>query len=137
MKNKEVIFMRFDPFADALTHIKNSDFVAKKSCTVMPASKLLVNTLKILLDEKYIAGYELKTKANMKTAVIKLNGMLTNLRAIKPRFAVSYLNLEKFEKRYLPSRNVGLLILSTPKGLKTHVVAKREKIGGRLLAYVY
>jgi len=129
--------MRVDPFTDALTHIKNCDFVAKRACSVSPASKLLVQTLDILAKEKYIAGYDVKPKAEKKDIIIKLNGMLTNLKAIKPRFAVNYIDLEKFEKRYLPSRNVGILILSTPKGLKTHIEAKKEKIGGRLLAFVY
>lgn len=129
--------MRIDPFTDALTHIKNCDFVAKKSCIVNPASKLLISTLDILAKEKYIAGYEVKPKAEKKEIIIKLNGMLTNLRAIKPRSATSYIELEKFEKRFLPSRNVGIIILSTPKGLMTHIEAKKEKLGGRLIAFVY
>jgi len=129
--------MSMDPFVDALIHIKNCDFVAKKECDVGISSKLLLETLNILGKEKYIGGFEVKPKGNHKEINIKLNGMITNLKAIKPRFAVSYIDLEKFEKRYLPSRNVGLLILSTPKGLKTHIDAKKEKIGGRLIAYVY
>lgn len=129
--------MKIDPFTDALIEIKNSDFVAKRNCTIMHSSKLLLGTLDILAKEKYIAGYDIKTKNDKKELVVKLNGMLTNLKAIKPRFAVSYTELEKFEKRYLPSRNVGVLVLSTPKGLKTHIEAKKEKIGGRLLAFVY
>jgi len=129
--------MRIDPFTDALTHIKNSDFVAKKNCVVSPVSKLLINTLDILAKEKYIAGYEIKPKAEKKELIIKLNGMLTNLIAIKPRSATSYIDLEKYEKRFLPSRNVGIIILSTPKGLMTHIEAKKQKLGGRLIAFVY
>jgi len=129
--------MRIDPFTDALTHIKNSDFVAKKNCVVSPVSKLLTNTLDILAKEKYIAGYEIKPKAEKKELIIKLNGMLTNLIAIKPRSATSYIDLEKYEKRFLPSRNVGIIILSTPKGLMTHIEAKKQKLGGRLIAFVY
>jgi small subunit ribosomal protein S8 len=129
--------MRIDPFTDALIHIKNSDFVAKRSCNITPVSKLLVSTLEILAKEKYIAGYEVKTKAEKKDIIVKLNGMLTNLSAIKPRSATSYMELEKYEKRFLPSRNVGIIILSTPKGLMTHIEAKKEKIGGRLIAFVY
>jgi small subunit ribosomal protein S8 len=129
--------MRIDPFTDALTHIKNSDFVAKKSCIVNPASKMLICTLDILAKEKYISGYEVKSKAEKKEIIVKLNGMLTNLRAIKPRSATSYVDLEKYEKRFLPSRNVGIIILSTPKGLMTHIEAKKEKLGGRLIAFVY
>ncbi len=129
--------MRLDPFTDALIAIKNSDFIAKRICVVTPVSKLLIETLDILVKEKYIASYEVKMKAEKKEVVVKLNGMITNLKAIKPRYAVAYTELEKFEKRFLPSRNVGILIISTPKGLKIHVEAKKEKIGGRLIAFVY
>jgi len=129
--------MRLDPFTDALNAIKNSDFIAKKSCVITPVSKLLTETLDILKKEKYIDGFEVKSKAEKKELTVKLNGMITNLKAIKPRYAVSYTELEKFEKRFLPSRNVGIIILSTPKGLRTHVDAKKEKIGGRLIAFIY
>jgi small subunit ribosomal protein S8 len=45
--------------------------------------------------------------------------------------------MEKWEKRFLPSRNLGLIILSTNKGVMDHVQAKEEHVGGVLLAYVY
>ena len=44
---------------------------------------------------------------------------------------------EKFEKRYLPSKELGFLIVSTSKGLMTNIEAKQKKLGGRLIAYVY
>lgn len=129
--------MSRDPYTDALTHIKNSDFVAKQNCTINISSNLLLKTLDILKAEKYIDNYELKTKNSKTELAIKLNGSITNLKSVKPRYPIGYENLEKYEKRYLPSRNVGLLILSTPQGLRTHVEAKKEKIGGRLIAFVY
>lgn len=129
--------MSRDPYTDALTHIKNSDFVAKQNCSINIYSTLLLKTLEILKAEKYIDSFELKTKNNKNELLVKINGSITNLKSVKPRYPVSYNELEKFEKRYLPSRNVGILILSTPQGLKTHVEAKKEKIGGRLIAFVY
>jgi small subunit ribosomal protein S8 len=44
---------------------------------------------------------------------------------------------EKYEKRFLPAFNYGILIVTTPNGVMTHEDAKKEGIGGRLLAYVY
>ncbi len=44
---------------------------------------------------------------------------------------------EKFEKRFLPAKDFGFLILSTSKGIMTHLAAKEKSIGGKLLAYVY
>jgi len=45
--------------------------------------------------------------------------------------------IENWEERYLPSREVGVLIVSTPRGVISHSDARMGKVGGRLLAYVY
>ena len=45
--------------------------------------------------------------------------------------------LEKFEKRYLPAKGFGLIIVSTSKGLMTHVDAEEKNIGGKMIAYCY
>jgi small subunit ribosomal protein S8 len=45
--------------------------------------------------------------------------------------------IERYRRRYLPSRNFGTLVLSTNKGLMTHEEAVEEKIGGCLIAYFY
>ncbi len=58
-------------------------------------------------------------------------------KAIKPRYAVKKNRFEVYEKRYLPARDVGILIVSTPAGLLTHKQAKEKGIGGRLVAFVY
>jgi small subunit ribosomal protein S8 len=64
-------------------------------------------------------------------------GDLWECKAIKPRFTVDKTTIEKYRRRYLPSRNFGTMILSTNKGLMTHEEAFEEKIGGCLIAYFY
>ena len=54
---------------------------------------------------------------------------------IKPRFSVKRKNLEKYEARYLPAQDFGLLILSTTHGVLSHSGAKELRTGGKLLAY--
>ncbi|MAG78181.1 30S ribosomal protein S8, partial [archaeon] len=56
---------------------------------------------------------------------------------IKPRFSVKIDGYEKFEKRFLLSKDFGLIIVSTSKGIMTHIEAKEKKLGGKLLAFVY
>jgi len=129
--------MSVDPFMDALLHIKNSDFVAKRECRIMPATKLLEAVLNILKSEKYVDDYSRVKEKNKSAIVVKLNGNITDCKAIKPRFSVNTLEFEKFEKRFLPAKNAGILVLSTPQGLMTHIDAKKKNIGGRLIAYVY
>lgn len=129
--------MGLDPFVDALVHMKNSDFVAKKECKIMPVTKLLEGVLQIFKTEKYVEDYSKIKEKNKSAIIVKLNGNITDVKAIKPRFAVNTLEFEKFEKRFLPAKNTGVLVLSTPQGLMTHIEAKKRNIGGRLIAYVY
>ncbi|MDZ4226799.1 MAG: 30S ribosomal protein S8, partial [Candidatus Pacearchaeota archaeon] len=56
---------------------------------------------------------------------------------VKPRFPVKLDEFEKFEKRYLPAKNFGIIIVSTSNGIMTHIEAKEKKLGGRLIAYIY
>jgi len=68
---------------------------------------------------------------------ISLLGRINECKVIKPRYPVKKTEFEKFEKRYLPSRDIGMLIVSTPKGVMNHSNAKENSIGGRLLAFIY
>ena len=68
---------------------------------------------------------------------VELEGNINKCGVIKPRHAVKKDEFEKFEKRYLPAKNFGILIVTTPEGIMTHYEAKERGIGGRLLAYMY
>ena len=68
---------------------------------------------------------------------VELLGNINKCGVIKPRHAVKKDEFEKFEKRYLPAKNFGILIVTTPQGIMTHNEAKERGIGGRLLAYMY
>ena len=68
---------------------------------------------------------------------INLLGNINKIGVVKPRFKVKKDEFEKFEKRYLPAKDFGFLIISTPKGIITHVQTKENASGGRLLAYCY
>jgi small subunit ribosomal protein S8 len=68
---------------------------------------------------------------------IQLMGRTNKCGVIKPRYPVKRDGFERFEKRFLPAYNYGILIVTTPQGVMTHQDAKQRGIGGRLLAYVY
>lgn len=126
-----------DPISDALANLKNHERAAKRTCQVKHASKLLGEVLRVLQEQKYIVSFERVKKTNGDEYTVQLLGSINDCRAIKPRYAVKKNDYERFEKRYLPARDVGLLIVSTPEGVVTHRDAKRSQIGGRLIAYIY
>ena len=129
--------MQHDPLNDAMSQIKNAEAVGKRECHIRPSSKLIGRVLKIMQDGDYIAQFEYVEDGRAGTFRVVLNGSINGCGVIKPRFAVKKTELEKYESRYLPAQDFGLLILTTTDGVINHTQAKKSGIGGRLLAYVY
>ncbi len=127
--------MQHDPLADALSAIKNAERVGKKLCRV-PKSKLIRNVLSVMQNYGYIGEVKDDEKERYKL-LVELKGRINDTNAIKPRFSVKKDEFEKWERRYLPAYNIGILILTTSKGVMSHEEAKKLGIGGKLLAYVY
>lgn len=126
-----------DTLANTLNTMHMASKSGKDSCLVKPVSKVILEVLKIMQEKKYIGAFEV-LKDNRGSAIkINLIGALNKCGAIKPRFPVSLDSYEKFEKRYLPAKDFGIIIVSTSKGIMIHNDAKEKKIGGKLLAYVY
>lgn len=126
-----------DPLANVMSMIDMYDQKGKRECMVHPASSIILKTLKILQEEHYIGETEELT--SKKGGVLKVNllGTVNKCGVIKPRYSVTADGFEKFEKRYLPAKGMGIIIVSTSQGLMTHDQAKEKNIGGRLIAYCY
>ena len=128
--------MLHDPLADALSTIKNAEKVGKDSC-VTKSSKVIKAILKIMQEHGYIGVFEYIEDGRGGKFQVELKGKIIDCNSIKPRYATKVDEFEKWEKRYLPAREFGLLVLSTPKGIIDHKKAKQLRTGGKLLAYVY
>ncbi|MFH1199817.1 MAG: 30S ribosomal protein S8 [Candidatus Micrarchaeota archaeon] len=123
--------------ANALNAIKVAETKGKPATTVRPASKEVRALLEILKTEGYIESFEHTTNIPGGEFNIALNGKINGANVIRPRFPVKNADIEKYESRFLPAKGVGLLVISTSKGMMTHAKAKELKIGGRLMAFVY
>ncbi|KAF5420947.1 MAG: small subunit ribosomal protein S8 [Candidatus Methanomarinus sp.] len=126
-----------DPLADALSTIKNAESTGKPSCLINPASKLIGNVLKVMQDMEYIRNFEFIDDGKSGMIKVELSGKINKCGVIKPRSSVGHKDFEKWEKRYLPARNFGAIILTTPDGVLSHYNARLKSVGGQLLAYVY
>ncbi len=126
--------MSHDVVADALNMIRNAKKARKESVRINRSSNLLIEILKIMKHKGAIKKYKINTKEKYVEITI---GDLYECKAIKPRFTVTKDQIEKYRRRYLPSRNIGTVIISTNKGLMTHEDAMKEGIGGCLIAYFY
>lgn len=128
---------RTDPLADALSMVKNGDKLGKLDCTVEPASKVVGNVLGVLYDEGYIHSFEFVENGKAGEFDVQLAGQINDCGVVKPRYSATKDEYEKWEKRYLPGRDFGSLIVTTSHGVMTHYEAREEGVGGQLLAYVY
>ncbi len=129
--------MLTDPIADAMTRIKHAENAGKKNVLLKPASKLLGNILSVMQKRGYIGEYEYIDDGKGGIYKVKLLGKINDCKAIKPKHPVKMMELENWEKKFLPAAGVGMLIVSTPSGVMDNEDAKKRKVGGRLIAYVY
>ncbi len=116
-----------DPLADALTNIRNNELQVKDSCVISPASKLIGEVLSTMQKENYIGNFEYIDDNRAGQFKVELEGNINKCGVIKPRHAVKKDEFEKFEKRYLPAKNFGILIVTTPEGIMTHYEAKESR----------
>lgn len=129
--------MRHDPLNDAMSTIRNAEKVGKHECEITPSSKLIGRVLKVMRENQYIQEFELvETNRGGKFRVV-LNGQINECGVIKPRYAIRMGDMERYESRYLPAQDFGVLILTTTRGVVSHSQAKELGVGGKLLAYVY
>lgn len=126
-----------DPLANALSNIWNAEKVGKTSCTISPSSKIILSILNLMKIYKYISDFKVEEDNKGNVINVALLGKINKCSAIKPRYPVKLSEFKKFEKRYLPAKNMGLIIVSTNKGIMTHEEAKEKGLGGKLLAYCY
>jgi len=125
-----------DTLADVLSVIKNADRIGKKEC-VTRASKLVKEVLTVLHDNGYIGSFEKIDDGKSGRYKIELKGKIIDCNVVKPRFSVRVGEFEGWEKRFLPAREFGFLIMTTPKGIMDHKKAKEMREGGKIVAFVY
>jgi len=126
-----------DPLNDAMATIRNAELAGKGECNVRPASKLIGRVLTVMQDSGYVTGFDRVDDGRGGIFRIRLKGSINQCGVIKPRFSVKRTDLDKYEARYLPAQDFGVLILTTTAGVIGHARAKELGVGGKLLAYVY
>jgi small subunit ribosomal protein S8 len=129
--------MLMDPLVNALNTILLNEGRHKKECIITPASNLVGRVLRIFQTKGYVGEIEFIDDGRQGKFRVQLFGRINDCKAVKPRFSVKVKGLERYEKRFLPSRDLGTLLISTPNGVITHKEAKEQNTGGRVLAYVF
>ena len=128
-----------DPIADMLTRIRNANQMRYKEVEV-PASKIKLEIARILKDEGFIEDFKIKKNSVQNIIVLNLKygqkkeRVITGLKRIsKPGLRV-YAKTEEMPKVL---NGLGIAIVSTSKGIMTDKEARKESLGGEVLAYIW
>ena len=128
-----------DPIADMLTRIRNAN-TAKHDTVDVPASKMKLAIAEILLEEGYIKKFDVIEEGAGKTIHITLKynagkeKVITGLRRVsKPGLRV-YAGADELPRVL---KGLGIAIISTSKGVMTDKQARKEHVGGEVLAFVW
>lgn len=129
-----------DPVADMLTRIRNAQ-VAKHDAVTLPASNLKKAIAKILLAEGYVKSVDFLEEGpagNIKIVLKYVNGkqqpVIAGLKRISRPGLRVYARCEELPKVL---GGLGVAIISTSKGLMTDKEARRNAVGGEVLAYIW
>ncbi len=128
--------MSCDPISDMLAMIKNSS-VAKHDRVEIPLSKIKLEIVKIFKHEGFIRNFEL-TNDNQKIRIylkyFENKSVITNLKRIsKPSIRI-YKGKDEIPRIY---NGLGVVVVSTPKGVVTGKKAKEIGVGGEILCYIW
>jgi small subunit ribosomal protein S8 len=126
-----------DTLTNGLITIINNEMRNKRECVISPASKLLGRVLRIMQLNGFIGEFEFIDDGRAGKFKVQLLGRINKCGAVKPRFPVKVDGYENWEKKFLPSRDVGIMVVSTSQGVIAHREAEEKNLGGRLLAFVY
>ena len=124
-----------DPIADMLTRIRNANQMRNKEVS-MPTSKMKVEIAKILENEGFIEGFNVKD--NTLTLTLKYaenkERVITGLKRISEPGLRVYAGAAEIPKVL---NGLGIAIISTPKGVMTDKLARKNNVGGEVIAYIW
>ena len=128
-----------DPIADMLTRIRNANS-AYKASTTMPSSKKLVEIARIMKQEGYIAEYIVTSAEPQDTLEVTLKYGPKKERTISGIRRISKPGLRVYAKKDELPRvlgGLGIAVISTSHGVMTDRVARKEGVGGEVIAYIW
>lgn len=128
-----------DPIADMLTRIRNANSVLHETVE-MPASKMKTAVLEILKEEGFVKGFELIENGKQGTLKVTLKYGSNKEKVITGIKRISKPGLRVYAKKEELPRvlgGLGIAVISTSKGVMSDKQARREGLGGEVIAYVW
>lgn len=128
-----------DPIADLLTRIRNANSMRHEKVEI-PTSRLKTDILNVMKQEGFVVDFTTKQEGPANLTVVTLKYAANNERVIKGLKRISKPGLRVYaQASQLPTvlNGLGIAIISTSKGIMTDRDARKQQIGGEVLAYVW
>lgn len=128
--------MNTDPIADYLTRIRNAAR-AKHSQTVIPYSKIKEGITKVLQSRKFVGKYEVVENGKFKELVVEIKPWIKEPLSLKRVSKPGQRIYLKSSEIKAVKNGLGIVVLSTSKGIMTGEDARKGKLGGEVLCEAY
>ena len=115
----------------------NNESRRKKECVVFPASRFASDILRVIQRHRFIGEFEQIDDGRAGKFRIQLLAKINKCGIVTPRYSVKKDGYLGWERQYLPAYSMGILLVSTSKGVMSHHEARVEGIGGVLVGYVF
>ncbi len=128
-----------DPIADMLTRIRNANQNRSKE-VIIPSSKMKLEIAKILKEEGFIEEFNVNNESVQTTLTLTLKYGQNKERVITGLKRISKPGLRVYAKAEDIPRvlnGLGIAIISTPKGIMTDKLARKNNVGGEVIAYIW
>ena len=128
-----------DPIADMLTRIRNANSAGKAEVS-MPSSKVLAEIARVFCEEGYIAAYEVEDTKPQKTLHVTLKYGAKRAKVIRGIRRISKCGLRIYSSAEDLPRvlgGLGTAVISTSKGMMCDRDARKNGVGGEVIAYVW
>ncbi|WBW71473.1 40S ribosomal protein S15a [Schizosaccharomyces osmophilus] len=129
--------VRQSVLSDCLNNIVNAERRGRRQVLIRPSSKVIVKFLTVMQKHGYIDEFEEIDDHRSGKIVIQLNGRINKCGVISPRFNIKIKDIEKWVNNLLPSRQVGIIVLTTSRGIMSHNEARAKDTGGKILGFFY
>eukprot|EP01083_Nonionella_stella_P004188 12052_1 len=129
--------MYYSVLRNALKSIVNAERAGKRQVLIRPVSKVVIKFLLVMQKHGYIGDFELIDDKRNNKIVVELLGRLNKAGVVSPRFDIKLRDIEKWSQNLLPSRQYGLIVLTTSFGIMDHEEARKKHTGGKLLGFFY
>ncbi|HEY7109183.1 MAG TPA: 30S ribosomal protein S8 [Nitrososphaeraceae archaeon] len=123
--------------SNLFTTIYNNESRRKKECIVSPSSRFASEILRAMQKARYIGEFEQVDDNRQGKFRIQLLAKINKCGIITPRFSVKNGEYLNWERQFLPAYNMGVLLVSTSKGIMNHHEAQEQGLGGVLVGYVF